>query len=258
MLTKTVKNCAALWRAAVLAAPAATLLWAAPAAAQQLPDLVINRADSTVASPGRCGQADLLARGRIAIKNIGEATAEAQSLREGLQLNWLRVYNPQNPDMFADAQENIALAPFDQRGLAFQVGGGSVKRGRNFADPPIGIGEAPTQDLSDSDRVRAIQSALQQLSIDPGGIDGAYGARTKAAVMKFQEQYDFLPTGALTEEEEEVLFEESGVSPTGIDGAIGGEVRVVIYAVVDPNNVIEESNEANNIQKWEFVLDCTN
>ncbi|MEL6277920.1 MAG: peptidoglycan-binding protein [Pseudomonadota bacterium] len=241
-----------------MAAPAALMLSAAPAQAQQLPDLVINRSDSTVASPGRCGSSDLLARGRIAIKNIGEATAEAESLRQGLQLNWLRVYNPQNPDMSTDAQENISLAPFDQRGLAFTVGGGKVKRGRNFADPTIGIDDASIEDLSDSDRVRAIQSALQQLGIDPGGIDGAYGAQTRNAVKKFQEQYKFFPTGKLTEEEEEVLFEESGVSPTAIDGAIGGNVRVVIYAYVDPDNVIAESNEANNIQKWEFILDCSN
>lgn len=256
MWIKTADLRAAATRATLLALPAALALSAAPASAQQLPDLVINRADSTVASPGRCGNADLLARGRVAIKNIGEATAEAESLRQGLQLTWLRVYNPQNPDMVDDVQENISLAPFDQRGLSFEVGGGKVKRGRNFADPPLEFSGSATADLSQTDRTRAIQSALQQLGIDPGSIDGVYGGQTRTAVEKFQTANKFPATGLLTEEEEELLFEESGVSPTGIDGAIG-PVKVIVYAFVDPDNVIRESNEANNIQKWVFELDCS-
>ena len=45
--------------------------------------------------------------------------------------------------------------------------------------------------------VREVQRALKERGYEPGPIDGQAGARTRAAVMAFQEETGFAPTGKI-------------------------------------------------------------
>jgi peptidoglycan hydrolase-like protein with peptidoglycan-binding domain len=84
---------------------------------------------------------------------------------------------------------------------------GAVKRFQQAHDLPTdGIVDRATADVlrasvvqrpsSDRiDRVKALQRQLVWLGLDPGAIDGRYGAQTTEAVRRFQEDHELLVSG---------------------------------------------------------------
>lgn len=240
-------------RAAGLAGTALAAVGLTTTAAVALPDLVINTKDSYYQAGG-CGKDQPVATGRIAIKNQGTDTADV-NVAERLTRSMLVVYIPESIDMIDKRPERQKLEPFDQQGIAFSVGEGILKRGRNFQELTA---EASTSDRNyenSSISVRAIQTALLELGFDPQGVDGVLGSNTRAAIRDFQESNGAARTGTLTLSQQDELFKRAGVTATSGTGA-QGETEVTVYASVDPYNLVEESNEANNLWSFKVIIDC--
>lgn len=230
----------------------------APSQASAEPDLIINVQDSTI-RPGSCETASSLVSGRIAIKNKGEESA-ALRVTERFTRSMLAVYVPENIDMIAKKTEREKLDPFDQEGIEFEIGAGVQKKGRNFGNPvanQIDNGRSDDDDdtASDRDQNRAIQIALEELNFEPGGVDGILGRNSRAAIRRFQASIDARETGFLTAAQRRELFQKAGTTVTSTSGA-RGITQVTIYAVVDPYNLVPETNEANNIKAFTFEVDC--
>lgn len=223
-------------------------------AANALPDLVINTKDSYVL-PGGCAIDEPIATGRIAIKNQGEDIAQV-NVAERLTRSMLVVYVPENIDMIDKRPERQKLEPFDQQGIAFRLGEGKVKRGRNFN--PIDVSHSPdagNDAVSKRERIRAIQTALLEVGFDPQGIDAQLGRRTLAAIREFQASLGEQSTGKLTSKQETQLYQKAGFTTGPANGA-RGETKVRVFASVDPYNLVEESNEANNSWSFFVTVDC--
>jgi hypothetical protein len=230
-----------------------SLTSAAPANAQ--PDLVINEKDSRIYA-GSCLTSEPLASGRIAIKNIGTEAASF-GLSETFR-SILAVWVPENIDMIAKIKEKANLKPLDQEGLAFELAKGVLKKGRFFLSISKGQLQAAQKQLSNRNRAATIQTALSKLGFDPRGIDGVIGSNTRTAIRAFQGDQGAARTGTLTTAQFQKLIKEAGIQE--FDNATGanGVTKVTLYAQVDPYNLIEESNEANNIRKFEVTIDCSN
>jgi len=232
-----------------------------PAQAFAEADLVINRADSLI-RPGSCETGAALASGRIAIKNQGEDVA-ALGVTQRFARSMLAVYVPENIDMIDKRTEREKLDPFDQEGVEFELGVGIIKKGRTFGKPSL---VQPNQSFVsqglDAARAttRAVQTALDRIGYDPGTIDGIMGPNTRSAIREFQASIGAIQTGRLTDSQERELLAKAGVNvgDTGPQYGAQGPTTVTIYAVVDPYNLIAESNEANNIWAFEFEIDCGN
>ena len=65
---------------------------------------------------------------------------------------------------------------------------------------PIDVTGPHLETGSDGDRVEQLQEALSALGIDPGPIDGIFGARTKTAVSAFQKSQGIAEAGFADEE----------------------------------------------------------
>ena len=97
---------------------------------------------------------------------------------------------------------------------------GAVKRFQEAYDLPVdGIVDRATADTlwatvaqrpsSDRiDRVKALQRQLQWLGLDPGLIDGRYGAQTTEAVRRFQEDHD-LPVDGIVDPQTQRALQDS-------------------------------------------------
>jgi hypothetical protein len=232
-----------------------------PAQAFAKADLVINRADSLI-RPGSCETGAALASGRIAIKNQGEDVA-ALGVTQRFARSMLAVYVPENIDMIDKRTEREKLDPFDQEGVEFELGVGVLKKGRVFGKPSLSQPNQSfvSQGLSATRATtRAVQTALDRIGYDPGTIDGIMGPNTRSAIRDFQASIGAVRTGVLTDSQERELLAKAGVSvdDTGPQYGAQGPTTVTIYAVVDPYNLIEEENEANNIWAFEFEIDCGN
>ncbi|MEQ8823579.1 MAG: peptidoglycan-binding domain-containing protein [Filomicrobium sp.] len=239
---------------------AAAVLTLGATAASALPDLVINTNDTYVQAGG-CSKEEPLATGRIAIKNQGEDAAEV-NVAERLTRSMLVIYVPENIDMIDKRPERSKLQPFDQQGISFELARGITKRGRNFATPGTTTYASTSSSLAvyetDADRVRSIQQGLLEIGFDPQGVDGQMGSRTRTAIRDYQASLGEARTGVLTLAQERKLYEKSGVSgdaSTSFGGA-RGETKVRVYVSVDPYNLVEESNESNNLWSFTVTVDC--
>ena len=234
------------------------------------PDLIINVNDSVI-NAGSCDTNSPIASGRIAIKNQGDDPA-ALRVTERFTRSMVAVYVPESIDLIDKKTERERLDPFDQEGVEFEVGNGVVKRGRLLTPPDLATSsryrdrdrEREREERIDRNTNRGVQRALDKLGFDPGDIDGIIGRNTRAAIRAFQESIDASQTGRLTSSQRETLFDRAGTSDTstsddddggGIYGA-QGPVTVRLYAVVDPYNLVEESDESNNLQAFELEIDC--
>ena len=67
------------------------------------------------------------------------------------------------------------------------------------ADKSVAIRQLNMAGMPDlgRDNVRQVQAALQAKGFDPGPIDGVAGARTKAAVRKFQDRFGMKASGEI-------------------------------------------------------------
>lgn len=244
MITKT--------RTAGLAGTALAVVALTSTAATALPDLVINTKDSYYQAGG-CGKDQPVATGRVAIKNQGTDTADV-NVADRLTRSMLVVYVPENIDMIDKRPERQKLEPFDQQGIAFSVGDGILKRGRNFS-PPTASKVSDSNYENSTASVRAIQNALLELGFDPQGVDGVIGGKTRDAIRDFQASIGASRTGTLSVSQQDELFKKSGVSAAAGTGA-QGETLVTVYVAVDPYNIVEESNEANNLWSFTVTVDC--
>ena len=256
MFRDAARGAAAIPRAAALGLGLLAGGWTALAAdeARAKPDLVVNVADSTVTFGG-CEQNEPLATGRIAIRNDGESRA---SMRLGVVTRFTRsmlaVYEPEHPDMVDYGKERTALDPKDQESVPFSVGERVVKKGR-FASVDAAPAMLDTEALSADDK-KLLQQALKDLKHYGGSIDGVLGRGYRAAVSAFQTELGEEATGALTAAQTAELSRKSGRKLAGADAGSGVRVPVTIYAVVDPFNLVEESDEANNIAKFSGEIFC--
>lgn len=216
-------------------------------------DLVINVQDSVVQA-GSCETSSPLATGRIAIKNQGTDTASL-GVTQRFTRSMLAVYVPENIDMIDKRTEREKLDPYDQEGVEFEVGAGVVKKGRSFG-VPSNVSIIGTRALDGRDQNFAIQQALDRLGFDPGSIDGIIGNNTRSAIRLYQDSIGAARTGTLTTAQIDLLLQKAGVSVSSTTGA-QGIISVTLYAVIDPYNLINESNEANNIWAFEVEIDCS-
>lgn len=60
------------------------------------------------------------------------------------------------------------------------------------------------------DRMRAIQTSLNDLGYDAGPADGLSGPRTRSAIAAFQADMGMAPTGNLTEQQLVILYQQAG------------------------------------------------
>ncbi len=220
------------------------------------PDLIINAQDSRIYA-GSCLTSEPLASGRIAIKNVGTEIAKLE-ITETFR-SMLAVWVPENIDMIAKITERKSLKPLDQEGLAFEVGKGVLKKGRFFLSVSKNTLNSAQKQVANRQRTVAIQSALDKLGFDPKGIDGIIGRNTRAAIRAYQGDQNQRRTGFLTEAQYQKLLSDAGI--TGdvnvTSGGARGVTKITLFAHVDPYNLIEESDEANNIRKFEVTIDCS-
>ncbi len=219
------------------------------------PDLVINVADSVVRA-GSCDRASELASGRIAIKNIGTTQAKMKIL-ERVTRSMLAVYVPENIDMVDKKTKSEQLDIFDQESMAFQVGKGVQKRGRFFGTPPNRVATANLPPTA-TGNVAGIQKALNELGHNAGPVDGIRGSQTRDAIRRYQQSKGETVTGRLTTRQTARLLSDAGIevrasTTTGAQGPM----LVTLYAAVDPYDLVEESNESNNIVKFTVEIDCS-
>lgn len=103
----------------------------------------------------------------------------------------------------------------------------------------------------------AYQQALADLEYYALEIDGLPGPGFYRAVEAFQADIGRAQTGVLTIADAEVLADRAGVAlETGAETA-PGEVRVTVYVVADPYNLVAEADETNNIHIMTGVIDCS-
>lgn len=233
------------------------------------PDLVINAIDSRIlVTRPSCNTADPLVSGFIAIKNVGNDSATfgtsgttSDAARAVLNPNAvsanrspaIHVYNPYNLDMapeFEGGANADRLSPLDQRGFKFKFAEGQRKDQRNYYPPDLS--SSAGDNLTLRDRNRLIQHALNEALNIAIAVDGQYGPETRGAASQYQRLINAPATGQLTEEQIDRLFQETYTS----FGA-SGKVCVDIFAMADPFNVVDESNEANNLVGWRVEIDCS-
>lgn len=251
---------------------------AASVLCKDCPDLIVNVDDSFAFDPNNppsCETDKPLTGGYVAVKNIGDGVADIAGSRSAQTASVLgfspgptslvHIYNPYNLHMRAtNAAQGLSgpdrfqftaskLDPFDQKGFKFRFAEGVQKRFRNFGPPDLASGTR--QNLSSRDEIRLIQKALNDdkiLELDPKiEVDGAYGDSTRRAIVEYQKAIGAEPTGLLTRRQRDKLFKVAFNN-------LGAQTRVCvdIYAVVDPEDRIPESNEANNIAAWKVEIDC--
>lgn len=241
------------WLPALLSG--AVLLTGISPAAWAKPDLVINVADSVVQA-GSCDTSGYLARGRIAIKNIGSSQAKMKII-ERVTRSMLAVYVPENIGMIDKKTKSESLDVFDQESMTFEVGRGVDKRGRFFGTPPaqVATGSRPR---GTTFNVASLQKALNDLGHNAGLTDGVIGSQTREAIRRYQRSKGEAATGSLTRQQRSRLLGEAGVDAEQVatTGALG-RLTVTLYAAVDPYDLVDESNESNNIVRFTVEIDCT-
>lgn len=218
------------------------------------PDLIINEKDSRVFA-GSCLTSEPLASGRIAIKNVGTDVAKLE-ITETFR-SMLAVWVPENIDMIDKITDRSVLKPLDQEGLAFEVAKGVQKKGRFFVSISKNSLAAAQRQITNRSRTATIQTALAKLGFDPKGIDGVMGGNTRAAIRAFQGDLGDPRTGILTSAQFQKLITKADVKEFDNTAGANGITKVTLYAHVDPYNLIDESNEANNIRKFEVTIDCS-
>lgn len=129
------------------------------------------------------------------------------------------------------------------------------------------------------DEIRDLQRALRKAGYYKGNIDGVVGEESRAAISRYQASLNEPRTGELTLDQTEALSRQTGISlvlvtsdaieaveatpaprPTPVVSApatgSAGRTQVTLYAVVDPYNLVAESDESNNLVKFTGYIDC--
>ena len=238
------------------------LIFAMSQGATAAPDLVIQKTDSSIEFVG-CEFDQPLVKGRLVMRNEGDSDANLRQAEDFFR-SFTAVYVPENIDLIDKGKKRTKMEPREQRSVEFEVGRRKVKRGRNYnAFPKIISSSAfpANQRELDRDHVRQIQAFLKDRGYRISSIDGDWGRQTTTAMRAFQRVSSISPANGRWNEEtaavitkligggdEEIIMENEKDSE--------GRTKITIFAVVDPYNLIEESNEANNIVTYTGYLDC--
>jgi hypothetical protein len=227
--------------------------------AQAAPDLVIQKADSEIKFVS-CEEGEPLATGRLVIRNEGDSDANLRGANE-LFRSFVAVYVPENIDLIEKDTKRTKMEPREQRAIEFTLGAGKVKKGRNYNSlPNAGTTAAADPNIMKADLkfARDIQSFLKSRGYAVT-VDGDWGAGSKRALKAFQENQNLKATGEWDSETQAAIEKISGVA-TGLTVENvkdeQGRTRITVFAVVDPYNLIDESNERNNIVTYTGYLAC--
>ncbi|MCH9808372.1 MAG: peptidoglycan-binding protein [Alphaproteobacteria bacterium] len=226
------------------------------------PDLVIQAADSKVEFVG-CEQGQPLATGRIVIRNEGNSVANLRGAGEFFR-SFVAVYVPENIDLIEKDTRRSKIEPGEQRAITFTLGAGKVKKGRNYNGFDIAAtgGGLPSDEdalLDDEDLARAVQQFLKSRGFNVG-VDGDWGPGSKRALRLFQNSVGLPGGGEWNGETAEKIGDL--LPGGGVEKEAGnvkddqGRTKITVFAVVDPYNLIDETNERNNLLSYTGYLDC--
>lgn len=230
-------------------------------AAQAEPDLVIQTADSKVEFVG-CEEGQALAEGRIVIRNEGDSVANLRGANEFFR-SFVAVYVPENIDLIDKDTRRSKIEPGEQRAITFSLGKDKVKKGRNyngFAVASSGGGLPIDNDALKADE--GFAELVQQFLKDRGynvTVDGDWGSGSQRALRLFQRSTGLPGDGdwnSETAEKISALLPKSNAVEVVNEKDDQGRTKITIFAVVDPYNLIDETNERNNIQAYTGYLNC--
>ncbi len=223
------------------------------------PDLVIQAKDSELRFIS-CNTSDPLVEGRIVIRNAGDGDANLRAA-DNLLRSFVAVYNPENIDLIEKDTRRTKIEPREQRQIEISMGKGSVKTGRNyngFTGGSVGSLPSDADALSDDEELaRIVQQFLRDRAYSVT-VDGDWGPGSKRALAAFQKTQDLPGDGswnAETAEKMATLIPDLQSSSGNIVND-AGETQITVFAVVDPYNLIDESNETNNLVKYTGWLKC--
>jgi hypothetical protein len=241
-------------------------------AAWAQPDLVIQPADSQV-TWGSCDESAPLVEGRIVIRNEGTSDANLRSADDFFR-SFVAVYVPENIDLIEKDTKRTKIEPGEQRAITFTIGKGKKKAGRNYNAFASGgaAGGFPTEKnwLKNTAKYKEQIITVQKLLVSRGyflgksgpdkdGADGSWGGASVTALRNFQSVQKLKATGEWNDETAAAVaaLTTGGKKPVieNIKNA-KGETQITIFAVVDPYNLIDESNEKNNIIAYTGFLKC--
>lgn len=171
---------------------------------------------------------------------------------------WAQIFNPYNPDLsYYVATKDFGpdeLEPLDQKGFTFLVGQGKLKKYRNFTGERYADDYERPKPVADPQLID-VQRALHLMGYDVD-VDGVDGPRTDAAISAWQASIGAETTGELSSAERSELMRQMSHGALA-GGAQGPTTKVDVFVVIDPFNLVDESNEANNIQRWSINIDCS-
>ena len=236
----------------------AVVIGAAPAAAQSLPDLVVNTDRTYVyVDEISCAVDQPLVKVRIAVDNIGDGRAVGGT---AVALpNVAAVSVEHAPFTYEAASSQNRLDPGEIAAITIEIGSGDLKAGR--IGRPIGGGFDDDDDyvqvatsLGEQRRLsprlrREIQRQLKARGLYPIRIDGDFGEVTLRGIREFQRSRNEAVTGLLTRAQIDALLDgrlDDYLDSGGGDGA--GDRQFEIIIVIDPDNNVRESDEGNNVE----------
>jgi len=226
-------------------------------AAHATPDLVIQRADSEVKFVS-CEESQPLVSGRLVIRNEGDSDANLRGANDFFR-SFVAVYVPENIDLIEKDTKRTKMEPREQRAIEFSLGAGKIKKGRNYNSLPNGGATVDANIVkADMKFARDIQDFLKSRGYAVT-VDGDWGTGSKRALKAFQENQSLKATGEWDAETQAAIEKIRGAGlGLSVDNVKDeqGRTRITVFAVVDPYNLIEETNERNNIVAYTGYLAC--
>ncbi|MDX2288077.1 MAG: peptidoglycan-binding protein [Hyphomicrobiaceae bacterium] len=261
-------------RAVGYASASGTMLFAlamTATAASAAPDLVIQAADSKVEFKS-CEDGQPLAEGRIVIRNEGDSEANLRSADDFFR-SFVAVYVPENIDLIDKDTKRTKIEPGEQRAITFTIGKDAKKKSRNYHAFASGgaAGGFPTEKdwLKNTAKYKDQIISVQKLLVSRGyflgnsgpekdGADGNWGRASSTALKNFQNVQKLKATGEWNEETAKAIAALTGGTKPKVENIKNdkGETQITLFAVVDPYNLIDESNERNNILAYTGFLKC--
>lgn len=240
------------------AAAFGTAAFAHAALAEELPDLIIEAEDSKIDFVS-CNESDPLVKGRIVIRNAGEGDANLRDA-DSFFRSFVAVYVPENIDLIEKDTRRTKIEPREQRQVEIFMGKGAVKAGRNYNGfEGTGAGSLPTDADAleeDAELARKVQQFLKN-KLYSISVDGDWGKGSRRALAAFQKEQGLPGNGEWNEATAKTISAAMpNLSSSSNVKNDKGETRITVFAVVDPYNLIEETDEDNNLIKYTGWLKC--
>lgn len=238
--------------------------WGLSASSEQaLPDLIVNVRSSDVIA-GSCRYDDPIASGNISILNKGTADAKMRQATSFFRTK-LAIYVPENIDFFAKELNNSLIRPTESRRVKFNLGEKKNKKGRNYNGLAVNdealVWSTEADALKkDSKLLIIIQKFLSSKRLNVK-VDGVFGAQTLSALNIYQGVNNLPGRREWNAETAQHIWEivhgkEEKVIKNIITLDDDGKklTTVTIFAVVDPYDLIKESNERNNLAVFKIKV----